>query len=115
MIQCGNVQYRLRIIKVSPILLSQFLLSQILLSLTRRVIAALDFVYSRVCMRKERNILQSFIVSCPRTTLYVTHQFMHDYIVKSSIASKIAQKATHIDTSTSENTKACAIVSTKIY
>jgi len=38
---------------------------------------------------------------------------MHDYIVKSSIASKIPQKATHIDTSTSENTKACAIMSTK--
>jgi len=27
---------------------------------------------------------------------------MHDYIVKSSIASKVAQRATHIDTSTSE-------------
>ena len=37
--------YYIRIIKVSPILLSQ-----ILLSLTRRVIADLDFVYSRVCM-----------------------------------------------------------------
>ena len=31
---------------------------------------------------------------------------MHDYIVKCSIASKIVQKATHIDTYTSKNTKA---------
>jgi len=31
---------------------------------------------------------------------------MQDYIVKSSIASKIVEKATHIDTFTSKNTKA---------
>ena len=36
-----------------------------------------------------------------------------DYIVKSSIVSKVAQKATHIDTSTSDNTKACTIMSTE--
>ena len=46
-------------------------------------------------------MLQSFIVS-----IHITHQVMHDYIVKSSIVSKVAQKATHIDTSTSDNTKA---------
>jgi len=44
---------------------------------------------------------QSFIVS-----LHITNQFMQDYIVKSSIASKIVQKATHIDTFTSKYTKA---------
>jgi len=38
---------------------------------------------------------------------------MHDYIVKSSIASKVAQKVTHIDISTSKNTKACTIMSTE--
>ena len=38
---------------------------------------------------------------------------MHDYIVKSSTASKVAQKATHIDTSTCKNTKACTIMSTE--
>jgi len=43
--------YYIRIIKLSPVLLSQFFwLSQLLLSLTRRVIAELDFVYSRVCV-----------------------------------------------------------------
>ena len=68
--------------------------------------------FTCVCMRKERNMLQSFIVSCLRTIIYVTHQFMHDYIVKSGIASKIAQKATHIDTFTSEYTIACAIETT---
>ena len=101
-----------RRVNAESVLPSQFLLSQILLSLTTRCVIA-DFVYSRVCMRKERNILQSFIVSCLRTIIYVTHQFMHDYIVKSGIASKIAQKATHIDTFTSEYTIACAIMSTE--
>ena len=38
---------------------------------------------------------------------------MHDYIVKSSIASKVAQKATHIDAFTSKNTIAYTIVSTE--
>ena len=66
-----------------------------------------------VCIIKEWNILQSFIVLCLRTILYVTHQFMYGYIVKSSIASKIAQNATHIDTFTSEYTIACAIMSTE--
>ena len=37
--------YYIRIIKVSPILLSQFLLS-----LTRRIIADLDFVFTCLCM-----------------------------------------------------------------
>ena len=58
-----------------------------------------------MCIRKRNEIiLQSFIVSCLRTILYVTHQLLYDYIVKSSIASNIAQKSTQIDTVTSENT-----------
>jgi len=66
-----------------------------------------------VCKKMHETDFNRFIVSCLRTILYVTHQFMHDYIVKSSIASKVAQKATDIDTSTSENTKACTIMSTE--
>ena len=40
------------------------------------------------------------------STNNIIHQFMQDYIVKSSIVSKLAQKATHIDTFTSRNIKA---------
>ena len=61
-----------------------------------------------MCNKKNEIYYNRFIVS-----LHVTYPFMHDDIVKSSIASKIAQKATHIDTSSSENTKACTIMSTK--
>ena len=77
-------------------LLSQFLLSHpffwwvSFMLCWLRVIA--DFSFIHVCEIKERNIIQSFIVSL--------YQVMHDYIVKSSIVS------TESDTSTSENTKA---------
>jgi len=52
---------------------------------------------------------------CLRTILlrHTTYQFMHNYIVQSSILSKIAQKTTHVNTSTSKNTKACTIMSIK--
>jgi len=60
-----------------------------------------DYIYMCVCNKREWDIHQSFIVS-----LHITHQFMLDYIVKSTIASKIVHKATHIDTFTSKNTKA---------
>ena len=38
---------------------------------------------------------------------------MHDNIIESSVSSKIAQKTTQVNTSTSKYTKACTIVSTK--
>jgi len=93
------------------------------LPLTRRIARALGdswascyitWLHAYVCVIKEWNILQSFY--CLMST-NVTYQFMHDYIVKSSIASKIAhkamRKAMHINTFTSKNTKACTIMSTK--
>ena len=71
------------------------------LPLTRRIARALGdswascyitWLHAYVCVIKEWNILQSFY--CLMST-NVTYQFMHDYIVKSSIASKIAQNPTH--------------------
>ena len=55
--------------------------------------------YIRVC-NKHNEIFINHLLS------HFTHKFMHDYIVKSSIARKLVQKATLIDTFTSNNTKA---------
>jgi len=43
----------------------------------------------------------------------MTHQFMHEYIIQSSIISKITNKSSHIYVSTSKYTVACRIKSTK--
>jgi len=71
----------------------------------------------RVCnTHNKRNRIcftRLFVTFLQTILLHTTYQFMHDNIVKSSIASKIAQKTMHIDIALSKNANACTIMSTQ--